>query len=130
MSEMTEMEVKTIRWVEHVLAPLLVASVLMLTTCASKTTDAVDGLKTTVKVMQKEQQSMDEVNGETKQAIKDLETQQGEILESQHEIEVTVKQIETHQEHFKGDLEEMKHTNDTIRDQNVEILRILMEIKR
>lgn len=112
MSEgMTDAEVKAIRWVEHVLAPLLVGAVLTLATCANQTQDAVADLEA-------KQASVEMINGETKTEIRDIKQNQDQLLRQQHNIEVNVKRIETHQEHFKQEIQSMKR-------QNEEILRIL-----
>ena len=114
MSEsVTEAEIRAVRWVEHVLAPLLVMSVLTLATCASQTQKVVAELEV-------KQSQVERINGDTKQAIKDINTKQGVIIRQQHTLEINVKRIETHQEHFKDELIDLKQ-------QNVEILRLLRE---
>lgn len=107
----TDAEVKAIRWVEHILAPLLVACVLTLATCANQTQNAVAQLEV-------KQGQVEQINGETKQAIKDIASTQNTIIRQQHTLEVDVKKIETHQGHFKDEIIELKK-------QNTEILRIL-----
>lgn len=112
MSEsITEAEVRVVRWVEHVLAPLLVLSVLTLGTCANQTQQAVAELEV-------KQSQVERINGDTKLAIKDINSKQSTIIRQQHSLEVNVKRIETHQEHFKDELDEMK-------EQNAEILRLI-----
>jgi hypothetical protein len=113
MTEMTETEVKTIRWVEHILAPLVVMSVIGLASFAMSA-------DTTMAELSKDHERYDETTEELKSDVKDIRDGQHEQLESQHTIEITVKEIETHQQHFKDEISNIKV-------QNTEILKILRE---
>ena len=59
-------EVKAIRWVEWILAPLLVVSVLALGNCTAKAQDELI-------VLQRDVSEITKANGETKAAIKQIE---------------------------------------------------------
>lgn len=111
--EITDTEVKAIRWVEHILAPLVVISVLGLATFAMSA-------DTTMAELAKDHERYDTATQELKADVKDIRVGQEAQIESQHAIEVTVKEIEIHQEHFKQEIQEIK-------TQNGEILRILRE---
>lgn len=100
MTEMSPEEVKAIRWVEHIMAPLLVFAIIALSTCAVQTQDAVAQLKT--------EQDHDELQRQKVEVkIERLATKQEAILNSQHQTEVTIKEIETNQGHLKDDVQEI-----------------------
>jgi hypothetical protein len=111
MTEMSTDEVKAIRWVEHVLAPLMVIMVVTLSTCAFQTQEAVAQLKAT-DVAESSQHI------KTDRDISAIKQKQDVILDQQHSIEINVQRIETHQEHFKDELMDLN-------TQNAEIIRLL-----
>jgi flagellin-like hook-associated protein FlgL len=95
---MSDTEVKAIRWVEHVLAPLIVAAILILSTCANQTTEAVTELKT-------EQSHSKEDRLETQAAIKAIET-------DLNAIKVDNGKMSANQEHFKTQIEKIQTTQE------------------
>jgi len=109
VTEMSNDEVKALRWVEWILAPLLVVSVIALGTC---TADAQDDLV----VLQQTVAQISKVNGETKEAIK-------EIQKDQNTTRVNIGKIESNQEHFKEQINKMQTTQE-------ETNRLLREIAR
>jgi septal ring factor EnvC (AmiA/AmiB activator) len=106
MTEMSTDEVKAVRWVEHVLAPLLVLGFVGLATCTAGAQDDLIILQATVAQISK-------VNGETKASIKAIE-------KDANDTKVNIGKIESNQEHFKEQIT-------TIQNQNSEILRIIRE---
>jgi septal ring factor EnvC (AmiA/AmiB activator) len=111
VENISDAEVRAVRWVEHILAPLIVISIVTLGTCANQTTEAV------AQVEAKQVQS-DRYHNETKAEIRSVKNKQDIILKQQHEIDVNVKKIETTQGHFNKQIDDLK-------DQNTEILKIL-----
>ena len=109
MTEMSNDEVKALRWVEWILAPLLVVSVIALGTC---TADAQDDLV----VLQQTVAQISKVNGETKEAIK-------EIQADANVTRVNIGKIEANQAHFKEQFDRMQTTQE-------ETNRLLRELSR
>ena len=108
---MSAEEVRVVKWVEWVLAPLLVVSVLALGKCtASAQEDLI--------ILQRDVAQIDQINGDTKNAIKAFQVKQSELLENQHQLEKQVTALGAHQSHIKEDISEVK-------EQNTEILRLL-----
>lgn len=118
MTEMTADEVKSIRWVEHVLVPVLLLSVGILSTCAAKTQDTVTKLQTQQAVTAELAMI---AKDEATIAIKALTDNQATMLKQQHKIEVNVQRIDTRQEAIEEDVEDMKA-------QNTEMLKILRSL--
>ena len=108
---MTQEEVKAIRWVERILPPLLIASIIALATCAIQTQEAVAQL-------QAGQKTEKETHSQTDSDISEIRANQDRLLRQQHSIEVNVQRIDTRQEHFKEEVGELKQ-------QNNEIIRLL-----
>jgi septal ring factor EnvC (AmiA/AmiB activator) len=108
---MSDNEVKAIRWVEHVLAPLMVIMIVTLATCSVQTQEAIAQLEAT-DVAETTQ------HVKTDRDISAIKRKQDVILDQQHNIEINVQRIETHQEHFKDELMDLN-------TQNAEIIRLL-----
>lgn len=113
MTEITEAEVKAIRWVEHILAPLIVLAVMALGTFAFNAQDTMAQLSADV-------ERYDENNGELKQQVREIHQEQRIIISNQRHIEKNQTEIATHQEHFKKEIDQLQR-------QSTEILKILRE---
>lgn len=98
MSGMTEDEVKTVRWVEWVLAPILVVSVLALGRCTASAQDELI-------ILQKDVAQITTANGETKAAIKQIE-------KDANDTKVSIGKIEANQENFKAQIGTMQSTQE------------------
>ena len=85
-------------WVEWILAPILVMSVIALGQC---TADAQDELI----VLQRDVNQITKVNGETKTAIKDIQ-------KAQNDTRVDIGKIEQNQEHFKEQIDKIQTTQE------------------
>lgn len=112
--EISELEVKAIRWVEHILAPLIVASVLGLSAFSFQISKSMAQLE-------KEHDHALEKGADLRRTVEHIHNVQREMIESQHTIELTIERVETHQEHFREEIEELG-------EQNNEILRILRSV--
>jgi hypothetical protein len=113
MSEsITDTEIKAIRWVEHILAPLLVTAIAGLVVFAVNTSESMAEI-------QANQEKYDLTNGDIKRSIKESQHEQKQMIMSQHQIEITVERMETHQEHFREEIEGLNNKTDQI----IELLR-------
>ena len=107
MSEsISDAEVKAIRWVEHILAPLIVAAILTLATCMNQTQEAIAQLESNQGVI-------DGATDEARAEIKVIKRRQEQLL-------INVQKIDTNQENIKDTITDLK-------TQNSEILKILRE---
>ena len=105
---MSPIEIKTVRWIEKILTPLLLAGILTLSTCMYNTTQAVDRLQVAG-------QREEVFHVDTKEDIEAIKIgQQG--------MEVRFTKVETKQEAIIEDVSDIK-------EQNKEILDILREMK-
>lgn len=98
VTNMSAEEVKAIRWVEWFLAPILVVSVLTLGKCTASAQDELI-------VLQKDVSQINQVNGETKEAIQQIE-------KDANETKVNIGKIQQNQEHFKEKLSDMQSTQE------------------
>jgi len=107
----SDAEVKAIRWVEHILAPLIVVSIVGLTTFALSANQSLAELTT-------DQQNYKIDAAELREEVKEISREQKVIINNQRHIEKKLERTGAHQEHFKEEIESLKTQND-------EILRIL-----
>ena len=98
MTNMSTEEVKAIRWVEWILAPLLVLSVIALGKCTASAQDELI-------VLQRDVNQITKVDGETKEAIK-------EIQKDANDTKVDIGKIEANQEHFKEQIDKIQTTQE------------------
>lgn len=110
-TEISEAEVRIIRWGERVLTPLLIAGFIGVVTYLA-------GVGNTMAQLTAEHDKYNATNGDLKAAVTKLNDKVEEQLEGQHALEVTVKRIETTQGHYKSQIEDIKR-------QNTEILRLI-----
>jgi len=109
--EISEAEVRIIRWGEKVLTPLLIAGFIGIVSYLSHVGSTMAQLAT-------EHNSYNSTNGDVKQAINSLESKiQGQV-QAQQKIEVTVQRIDTSQQNLKEQMDDLKV-------QNNEIIRLL-----
>lgn len=114
MSEgMSDAEVKAIRWVEHILAPLIVVSIVGLVTFSLNASQTMAELQSKV-----DQQKATDVD--LKDQVKVIATEQKVIISNQRQLERQTDRIEAHQENIKVQVTDLKKQND-------EILRILRD---
>jgi hypothetical protein len=104
-------EVKAVRWVERILAPIIVAAVVALATCTS-------AAQNDLVLLQAEVSTITKVNGATKKAIVEIKEVQHKTLEAQHLLDLRVTKIQANQGNLKEDVQELKA-------QNMEIIRLL-----
>jgi len=107
----SDAEVKAIRWVEHILAPLIVVSI------AGLITFSMDASQTMAQLQTKVDQAK-AVDSDLKTQVAEIGREQKIIINNQRHIEKKLERTETHQEHFKEEIKNLKVQND-------EILRIL-----
>lgn len=98
VTNMSTEEIKAVRWVEWILAPLLVMSVLALGKCTASAQDELI-------VLQRDVSEITKVNGETKTAIK-------EIQADANVTKVNIGKIEANQEHFKEQINQVQRTQE------------------
>ena len=89
-------EIKVVRWIEKILTPLLIASVISLTTCAYNTQMAVGELQTEMAASK----TLDEKTNKTHESV----------LTGQSAFEVRLGKIEVRQTVIMDDLSELKQT--------------------
>ncbi|RLB62489.1 MAG: hypothetical protein DRH08_12380 [Deltaproteobacteria bacterium] len=89
-------EIKVVRWIETILTPLLIASVICLTTCAYNTQLAVGELQTEMAASKR----LDEKTNRTHESV----------LTGQSAFEVRLGKIEVRQTVIMDDLSELKQT--------------------
>ena len=97
-SHMSTEEVKAVRWVEWILAPLLVVGMTALATCTAGAQDDLVVLQQTVAQISR-------VNGETKVAIAAIE-------KDNRDTAVNIGKIEANQEHFKEQIQKIQSTQE------------------
>lgn len=114
--EIGEDEVKAIRWVEWILAPILVVGILTLARCTASAQDELLGL-------QKDVTNITEVNGQTKAAIQ-------EIRATNAETGKAIVEIQTNQKHFIQEIEAIRDSQNTTLRSQQETNRLLREILR
>jgi septal ring factor EnvC (AmiA/AmiB activator) len=98
MNGMSTEEVKAVRWVEWILAPLLVVSVLSLGKC---TADAQDELI----VLQKDVQSFEKTHVDTDDALQ-------AIQQDVQAIKIENSKIQNNQEHFTTEIQKIQRTQE------------------
>jgi septal ring factor EnvC (AmiA/AmiB activator) len=96
VTEMSVDEVRAIRWVEWILAPLLVVSVLTLGNCTAKAQDELI-------VLQRDVSEITKVNGETKTAIKQIER-------DANTTKVSIGKISSDVQHNKEQIDKIQRT--------------------
>lgn len=89
---------ETKRWVEFILAPLLVLSVITLTKCTASAQDELI-------VLQRDVAQINEVNGDTKESIKQIE-------KDNNDTKLNVAKIEANQKHFKEQINKLQSTQE------------------
>ena len=109
-------EVKAIRWVEWILAPILVIGILTLAQCTASAQDEL-------LVLQKDVTNITKVNGETKVAIQ-------EIRATNMETGKAIVEIRTNQKHFIQEIEAIRDSQNTTLQGQQETNRLLREILR
>lgn len=95
----SESEKTLIRWVERLLAPILVASVVSLATCAVATTRTVDRLDTAVQMIS---EKADEVDDSQAELIKEMQEAQSKLIRTSIRTETKVERIEQDVEEIKS----------------------------
>ena len=113
MPNMSTGEIKAVRWVEWILAPLLVISVVSLGQCTASAQDELI-------LLQADMAAIDAANSDTKRALMLLGKKQDELLRSQHHLEKAAIETSTHQQYLKKQL-------DVIQARSLEMLKILKE---
>lgn len=109
--EISEAEVKIIRWGEKVLTPLLIAGFIGVVSYLSHVGSTMAQLEAT-------HNSYNATNGDVKSALKGLDTKIQDQVQAQRKIEVTVQRIDTNQQNIKEQMDDLKI-------QNTEIIRLL-----
>lgn len=109
--EISEAEVKIIRWGEKVLTPLLIAGFIGVVSYLSHVGNTMAQLEAT-------HNSYNATNGDVKNALKGLDTKIQDQVQAQRKIEVTVQRIDTNQQNIKEQMDDLKI-------QNTEIIRLL-----
>ena len=95
---MTNEAIKGLRWVEHILAPILIIGIVGLATCTAGAQDDLIVLQQTVA-------QINRVNGETKESIKKIE-------KDANDTKVNIGKMEANQEHFKEQINKIQDTQE------------------
>ena len=112
MSEgISNAEIKAIRWVEHILAPLIVVSIAGLVAFAM-------GASNTMAELQGKIDAQKTTDVDLKAQVQEIALEQKTIITNQRDIERKTERIEAHQENIKLQIIDLKKQND-------EILKIL-----
>ena len=116
--EITQAEIRIIRWGEKILTPLLVAGFIGIISFLIH-------VGNTVAQLSKEQEGM---NGEKVTIYQSLEKLDEKISAQTNEaqsIKITIQRIDTNQQNFKEQIVELKRQNVEMQRQNMEIIRLL-----
>jgi len=114
--EITEAEIRIIRWGEKILTPLLVAGFIGIIGYLANVGQVVAEL-------QADHNNYDAKNGDFNDAVKEVRDEQQKILKSHHALEINLQRLDTSQSYIKEEVKDIKQ-------QNAEILRILREYGR
>lgn len=102
--EISEAEIRIIRWGEKILTPLLVAGFLGIISFLVYVNETVAQLQT-------EHEKYNGLNGDITQSIKNLDSKVESLREEQQETEVKIGIIQTNQTHVVEELKELKDLN-------------------
>jgi hypothetical protein len=111
--EITEAEIRIIRWGEKILTPLLVAGFVGVIGYLANVGNVVAQL-------QSDHKNYDSQNGDINITVDQVRAEQQKILRSHHALEINLQRLDTSQSYIKEEVKDIKQ-------QNAEILRILRE---
>ena len=111
--QISEAEVKIIRWGEKILTPLLVAMILGMAAWVGSMNDSIAQLAG-------EHDRYNDNNAVIKSEVTKINDKLDRQNNSQQQLELSVKRIETRQEYYKDQIQDVK-------EQNAQILKLLRD---